>query len=132
MIGNNILIDTNVVIELFRGNLEIRKIFDSSKIVNIPFAVLGELYFGARKSNNFKKNITLINQLLANCVVIDADNNTSLEYGFIKSSLINKGKAIPENDIWIAAISKQYKLDLLTFDKHFLNIDEINIIKLNH
>ena len=35
------------------------------------------------------------------------------------------GKPIPENDIWIAAITKEIGLPLITRDKHFANIDDI-------
>jgi len=34
-----------------------------------------------------------------------------------------KGKPIPENDIWIAAIVKQYDLTVATRDGHFGNVE---------
>jgi tRNA(fMet)-specific endonuclease VapC len=40
------------------------------------------------------------------------------------------GKPIPENDIWIAAIAKEYDLILITRDKHFNHIKSITIQQL--
>ena len=48
MIGNKLLIDTNIVIELFRGNQTIIELLDKQQTVYIPFAVLGKLYLGWR------------------------------------------------------------------------------------
>ena len=48
-------------------------------------------------------------------------------FGTIKSQLKIKGKPIPENDIWIAAIAKQYNLTIITRDDHFKLVDEITL-----
>ena len=37
------------------------------------------------------------------------------------------GKPIPENDIWIASIAKQYELILITRDDHFKFVEDISI-----
>jgi tRNA(fMet)-specific endonuclease VapC len=54
------------------------------------------------------------------------DENTAKFYGSIKAALRKKGKPIPENDIWIAAIAQQYDLILITRDNHFSEIDNLN------
>ncbi|MEM7184769.1 MAG: PIN domain-containing protein [Spirochaetota bacterium] len=45
----------------------------------------------------------------------------------MKAELKKKGKPIPENDIWIAALAIQYTATLVTKDKHFKNIDGLQI-----
>lgn len=40
-------------------------------------------------------------------------------YGQVKADLASVGKLIPENDIWIAAIARQFRLPLATRDAHF-------------
>ncbi len=57
----------------------------------------------------------------ASCRRYNSDN-----YALIKTSLLNKGNPIPENDIWIAAIAKQYYLTLITNDKHFSVIEGLD------
>lgn len=127
MTGNNLL-DTNIVIELFKGNATITTFLESLEgNINIPFAVLGELYLGAYRSVNPQKHISQINSFLERCNVLIADDETANHYALIKSALLQKGRPIPENDIWIAATSKQYNLQLHTKDKHFIEIDNLHL-----
>jgi tRNA(fMet)-specific endonuclease VapC len=46
---------------------------------------------------------------------------------FIPSIVLVKGKPIPENDIWIAAIAEQHQLTLVTRDSHFQHVDGLVI-----
>lgn len=48
-------------------------------------------------------------------------------YALTKANLFKKGKPIPENDIWIAAITLHHNLPLYTFDKHFREIDGLQL-----
>ena len=57
MNGNIVIIDTNIVIELFKGNKLVQKKLENTKSIYIPFVVLGELYLGAYKSSNSKKHL---------------------------------------------------------------------------
>ena len=57
------------------------------------------------------------------------DELTTLAYGTIKAALRKKGKPIPENDIWIAAIASQHNLTIVTRDKHFKEVDGLKIKK---
>jgi len=51
----------------------------------------------------------------------------TLHYGQIKSQLKSKGRPLPENDIWIAAIASQHSLKIITRDKHFNEIDSVSL-----
>ena len=46
--------------------------------------------------------------------ILEVGTNTSDHYGQIKSQLKLSAKPIPENDIWIAAIAKEYNLILMS------------------
>jgi tRNA(fMet)-specific endonuclease VapC len=85
MTGNNILPDTNIVIELFKGNPEVTAFLETQQTVEIPFAVLGELYLGAYISSNPKKHINQIEAFLGNCNVLIADDETANQYALIKA-----------------------------------------------
>ena len=52
---------------------------------------------------------------------------TAMYYGEIMANLFKKGKPIPTNDVWIAAIAKQHKLTIITKDKHFKEIEGITV-----
>jgi len=43
------------------------------------------------------------------------------------ANLFKKGKPIPTNDVWIAAIAKHHKLTIITKDKHFKEIEGITV-----
>lgn len=66
MIGNKLLLDTNIVIELFRGNQVIITLLDEQEKVYIPVAVLGELYLGAYRSVNVPKKLQEIKNFVEN------------------------------------------------------------------
>jgi tRNA(fMet)-specific endonuclease VapC len=49
-------------------------------------------------------------------------------YARIRLQLKRKGKPIPENDIWIAAICVEHDVPLATSDGHFLEIDALKVV----
>ncbi|WP_370579578.1 PIN domain-containing protein [Mucilaginibacter sp. X5P1] len=75
-----------------------------------------------------KKHLDQVAQFLENCKVLTVDAATGDLYGSIKAVLKDKGKPIPENDIWIAAIATQFDLPLFTTDKHFKEIDNLILV----
>jgi tRNA(fMet)-specific endonuclease VapC len=127
MIGNKLLLDTNIVIELFRGNAVVIAMLDKQEKVYLPTAALGELYLGAYRSANVPKKLQEIQSFLESCIVLYTDATTSDKYAIIKTALLNKGKPIPENDIWIAATALHYEIPLYTFDGHFEEVEEITL-----
>lgn len=125
--NGNYLLDSNIVIDIFRGDLKTIERVKKLETVCLPVIVLGELYFGANKSNKTSRHIIEIEQLEKKVVVFDVTKSTARIYGEIKDQLRIKGKMIPENDIWIAAITKEHNLTLLTNDQHFDHVDGIVI-----
>jgi tRNA(fMet)-specific endonuclease VapC len=122
--NGNFLLDTNIVIAVM--NHEITKP-DKAKKIFVPSIVIGELYFGAYKSQQVAKNLVQLNNFLIESVVLNCDALTAKCYGEIKNELRVKGKPIPENDIWIAAVAKQYSLTLVSRDSHFQEINDLNL-----
>ncbi|MDB4921928.1 type II toxin-antitoxin system VapC family toxin [Mucilaginibacter sp.] len=127
MTGNNCLLDTSIIIHTFKNNDLTTQLHTFSEIF-IPSIAVGELYYGAYRSANVKKHLDQLHQFLQNYAVLMPDVATADFYGGIKAALKNKGKPIPENDIWIAAIAVQFNLPLFTLDKHFLEIDNIILV----
>lgn len=86
--------------------------------------MLGE----AKKLHLIQKHIEQIKTFLLRCTVLSADQATAEACAKVKAALLNKGKPIPENDIWIAATALQYDLPLYTNDKHFSEVDNISLV----
>jgi tRNA(fMet)-specific endonuclease VapC len=121
------LLDTNIVIAIFAKEAVLQARLASATEVFIPSIVLGELYYGAHKSVHTAENVTKIDEFAASNSILVCDTKTAQEYGQIKNRLRAKGRPIPENDIWIAAIGKQHSLTLITRDAHFGEVDDITI-----
>ena len=121
------LLDTNIVIALFAEDTSVQKGIMEAEQVFLPSIVLGELYYGARKSLRTEENISRVDEFAAMSAVLGPNTATAKEYGDIKNALRNKGCPIPENDIWIAAITKRYGLTLVTRDEHFKEVEGIAV-----
>lgn len=128
MNGKHIL-DTNIVIRIFAEDAEILQKLDESENIFVPSIVIGELCYGAFNSKKVKSNLNKIGKLTSEVEILDCDYDTGMEYGEIKKELKDKGTPIPDNDIWIAAISRQYNIELVSRDEHFKYVENLKWIK---
>lgn len=117
--GNRFLLDSNAIIALQRANENLQKILLEAHEVFVPSIAIGELYYGAYKSQRAEENRARLGVFIAQRAVLNVDVDTAHMYGKIKHILKAKGRPIPENDIWIAALAIQHHLILLTDDNHF-------------
>ncbi len=120
-------LDTNIIIPLFAGDKTILTKLALVNEVFISSTVLGELYYGALKSTRMIENLKKIADFAVSCTTLACDAETAEEYGRIKAELTRKGKLIPENDIWIAAVARQYDLTIVTKDEHFGYVENLKI-----
>jgi tRNA(fMet)-specific endonuclease VapC len=122
MAGNSYLLDTNIAIAILNNEDRVIERLQGQGTF-ISLVVLGELYFGAMKSSHAEENIKRIDELLKRHPLLSSDQQTAQNYSAIKLALRRKGRPIPENDIWIAALAMQHRLTLITRDAHFEHID---------
>ena len=120
-------LDTNIVIDILNGKKEIAEICFNYFPIYLPIVVCGELLFGAINSAKSQKNLSNYQEFIDNCQILNTTSNISLEYAKIRKLLKDAGHPIPENDIWIAAICRSFDISLLTRDKHFSHVPELNI-----
>jgi tRNA(fMet)-specific endonuclease VapC len=128
MAGISYLLDTNIAIAILNQESAIESHLTGNTIY-IPTIALGELCFGAYKSARTSENLARIDQFIAQYELLDVDRLTARHYGEIKRILQQKGRPLPENDIWIAAIAIQYDLPLVTRDAHFNAVDGLLVEK---
>jgi len=121
------LLDTNIAVALLAGEDAVRASLNQNGLIFLSSIVLGELFYGARKSARSASNLAKIEELAAKFVVLNCDLSTARHYGEIRDLLRARGRPIPENDIWIAAHAQQYELTLVTRDAHFSAVEGINI-----
>ncbi len=118
------MLDTSAYVGFKRSVEEVIEIIVSAESILFSPIVVGELMFGFRNGNRFKKNMDDLNNFLQHEVVeiIQIGKITSDRYSRIASHLKRQGTPIPSNDIWIAAQAMEHGIELITSDRHFENI----------
>lgn len=81
--------------------------------------------FGAAKSGRPSENAERIERFAAGRAIVTCDLKVAREYGRLKQRLREKGRPLPENDIWIAATAKLYRMILVTRDRHFQDVEDL-------
>jgi len=122
-----IIIDTNIAIKLLNGDTKVSSELVKYKILFLPIIVCGELLYGAINSSRSEQNLEILNDFISRCEILKVDALVANEYAKIRLALKLKGRPIPENDIWIAAIAQVNNLGIITLDKHFNYIEELDV-----
>jgi tRNA(fMet)-specific endonuclease VapC len=117
------LLDTNIVIALFATEAAVQQHLAEASEVFVPSIVLGELYYGARQSTRVTENLSRIDEFGTRSSMLSCNTATAPQDGEIKNQLQAKGRPIPENDIWIAAIAMQSQLTLVARDGRFHEVE---------
>ena len=121
------LLDTNIIIALLEGDDAVLNHLDQAAQVFLPAIALGELFFGAAKSSRASENTDKVARFAAGRAIVPCDQDVAREYGRLKQRLKERGRPLPENDIWIAASATCHGLVLVTRDRHFREVDELAI-----
>lgn len=124
------VLDTSVVIAYLRGDplLAPRLAELTATALYLPWVALGELYYGAQRARHRERSLAQVRKFLRGSVLLLPDENTSEHYGQIKAELSKAGTLIPDNDIWIAAMAREYELPLATRDRHFKLVLQLTIL----
>lgn len=85
----------------------------------IPVIVAGEFSFGIAQSRYRETYERALQQLVNRCSVLPIDIETAQHYAAIRLELKRAGTPIPANDLWIAALSRQHAMPILSRDLHF-------------
>jgi tRNA(fMet)-specific endonuclease VapC len=122
-----IILDTNRYTDLARGDPETQNVVDSAEEIRIPIIVLGELRAGFCQGTKQAENEAALVRFLAKpgVSILPLDEQTTRIYAELTADLRNRGKPIPTNDIWIAALAKQHGLHLYSRDQHFAHLPDL-------
>jgi tRNA(fMet)-specific endonuclease VapC len=129
-----LVLDTNAYYDYAEG---IPNIVDYMAIhgddIYLPSVVIGELTCGFMKGSRQKFNESKLQEFIKKLQVeiIDVNRNVSRKYALIYLSLVKKGKKIPINDVWIAACCMEIGGTLLTKDRHFQHVEQIETMVLD-
>lgn len=122
--------DTNAYRALDDDNQQVTQLIRSALVVGVPIPVLAELYFGFENGNKKQENINKLARFMQSprIELLQINAETARLWGEISTELEQSGGRIQQNDIWIAALCKQYGFTLLTADKGFQRIIGLDVI----
>jgi predicted nucleic acid-binding protein len=121
------MMDTSAYAAFLRGSPGVKEAVQQADEIVFNPVVLGELIAGFLMGRNEKRNRAILKDFLSSprVIIAEIDEETSERYAVIVQSLRMKGTPIPTNDLWIAASAMQHGLEVLTTDKHYLEVPQI-------
>jgi tRNA(fMet)-specific endonuclease VapC len=128
-----LVLDTNVYCDYAEGLPDVvETIATHGQYLFIPSIVLGELNYGFMKGSRQQFNEKKLRQIISRLKIeiIDVNADVARKYALIYLSLEKKGLKIPINDVWIASCCMEVGGTLLTRDRHFELVDQLETIVL--
>jgi tRNA(fMet)-specific endonuclease VapC len=128
------LLDTNILIDLYRGNEKIKELFGEIEMeeCEICSSVTAEFFQGFHKRRNIEKEKKWYEQLIGqgNMNVLVFDEKIAKKYAEIQIMYLKKGRARPFFDLIIAATAIEHGLILLTSNiKDFEMIEGLEVYR---
>ena len=122
---NALLLDTNVIIRLFRGDESVAKTVSRFARILISPTVIGEYKMGL--DPNTARGRIQKEQLDAfldsvSVEVVPVTERTADFYARVYRELKDRGTPIPVNDMWIAASAIENNAVLYSHDDHFRHV----------
>jgi len=114
-----LILDTNALSAVADGEPSAMEMVAGAERVAVPVIVLGEYRLGIAQSRHRTTYESWLREWIAAVTVLDIDDGTTHSYSAIGLELKKKGKPIPANDLWIAALCRQHSLPLVSRDRHF-------------
>lgn len=121
-----LILDTNALSAAAESDPDALQVLANAEGVALPVVALGEFRYGIAQSRYRTRYEQWLREWVASVLVLDVDADTTQYYAQIGLELKKRGKPIPVNDLWIAALCRQHGLPLLTRDRHF---DEVEGLK---
>jgi tRNA(fMet)-specific endonuclease VapC len=101
-----VILDTNGLSAVADGDANLMPILHQATEIAVPVIVLGEYRYGVRRSRERQR----YEQWLMDSLPY---------YATLRTELKKAGTPIPSNDVWVAALCRQYRLPILSRDRHF-------------
>jgi tRNA(fMet)-specific endonuclease VapC len=120
-----VILDMNGLSAMADGDPGLEHILSQANEVAIPVIVLGEYRYGIAQSRNRVRYEKWLAAVIATCRILRVDEGTAAEYASIRSELKRRGRPIPGNDVWIAALARQHALPVLSRDEHFDSVPKL-------
>ena len=118
-----------VIDHLRKSNVQLVEYLQNGGLLYLPLTWMGELYAGVECSSQPAKTLAGVKVLLNSVTVLYPDEVTAGHYGKIYAELAKAGTPIPQNDVWIAALAREYQLPIATRDNHFERVPGLVVLR---
>ena len=113
------ILDTNALSAVADGDSKVESVLREATSVAVPVIVLGEFRYGIRQSRARVRYERWLVESIPSYQVLAVDEETAERYAQVRDELRRTGRPVPANDLWIAALTRQHSLALLSRDQHF-------------
>ncbi|MEM7790756.1 MAG: PIN domain-containing protein [Verrucomicrobiota bacterium] len=113
------ILDTNAISALVARDKNLIELISLSPHLAVTLVSLGEHSFGILESSKRKGLEQWLEAFLERTDVLATNRQTILHYASIRKELKEAGTPIPANDVWIAALARQHQLPIVSRDRHF-------------
>jgi len=113
------MLDTNALSAMAERDPALLEVLSVTEILTLPYIAMAEFHYGLLGSVKPEAGLALLGRLAEAIPVLFPDFATVGHYARISDELKRKGRTIPHNDLWLAALSLQHGLPILSRDKHF-------------
>ena len=125
------LLDTNICIYIAKHNPpEVRERFarHAARELAMSVVTLGELRFGAEKSQSRERALTSIQTLTSLITVAPLPEAAGEHYGQVRAALQASGQIIGNNDLWLAAHARAAGWILVTNnEREFVRVPGLQV-----
>ena len=123
-----VALDSNRLTDLFQGDAQLAMQLGTCEEVWIPLMALAEIKAGFYGGNRQNRNEALLASFLARDTVevLLPGRETAEQYARLFVQLKRAGTPVPDNDLWIAALTLEHDLTLITRDRHFDCIPQLS------
>lgn len=121
------VLDTKAYTGLANAQTELVEVIKKASDLIIPLPVIAELRYGFLKGAQTSKNEQNLEKFLAQpqINVVSPTFKTTAVYAELQLYCTQKGKALSNNDIWIAALTQENNETLVTYDQDFSIFSEL-------
>jgi predicted nucleic acid-binding protein len=124
-----LVLDTNAYCDYAEGVPSVvETLAEYGDEIFLPAIVIGELTYGFMKGTKRAYNERKLREVIEKLgiEIIDITADVARKYALIYFQLINKGRKIPLNDVWIAASCLEVGGTLVSRDGHFEAIESLD------
>ena len=122
------ILDTNALSDWAKSDEALLAVLPAQHLLLLPVVVIGEFRYGLLQSREQEVLSAWLERTVRAVRVAAITLVTADVYAAVRIKLRRKGRPIPPNDAWIAALAVQHQLPVLSRDAHFDSVDELTRI----